>query len=267
MGPAPFLIAGILNVTPDSFFDGGSHQSHETAADAGCNLIAQGADMVDLGGESTRPFSQRVDAPLELSRVLPVLKKILEKHPRANVSIDTYKASVADETLRSGAVAVNDVSGCRFDPDLPDILAQHQPGYVLMHSLWPPETMQDAPSYGDVVSDICSFFEERLNVLIGKGLSQDRIVLDPGIGFGKTLEHNLEILRRIQEFKTFGLPLYLGLSNKSVWGKLLGLALEKRGMVTQVAVALTAAKGVAVHRVHDVESTRNTLELFKSIWF
>jgi dihydropteroate synthase len=266
IGPAPFLVAGILNCTPDSFFDGGRYDSPEKALNRAWLLMDQGADIIDIGGESTRPLSARVEADIEMSRVLPVLKKILEIHPHANVSIDTYKAEVAARCLDTGAVIINDISGCRFDPGLLDVLAEFRPGYVLMHSSGDPQTMQADPRYHDVVQDIKSFFDERLNVLVKNGLPENRIVIDPGIGFGKTLEHNLEIMLRIEEFFVFGLPVYLGLSNKSIWGRLLGLEPGCRETATQVGLSLMAARGVGIHRVHDVESTINSLEILKRIW-
>ncbi len=266
IGPAPFLVVGILNVTPDSFFDGGKHYDIEKALKRACLFIKQGANIIDVGGESTRPLSTRVEADIEMSRVLPVVKKIIEIHPHANVSIDSYKARVAAECLRAGATIINDVSACRFDPGLLDVLAEFKPGYVLMHSLGDPQTMQNGPGYSDVVGEIKSFFDERLSSLVSIGLPENRIVLDPGIGFGKTLEHNLEIMLRIDEFFEFGLPVYLGLSNKSLWGKLLGLESDRRGTATQVGLSLMAARGVGIHRVHDVESTVNSLEILKRIW-
>ncbi|MFN2268135.1 MAG: dihydropteroate synthase, partial [Desulfonatronovibrio sp.] len=242
IGPSPFLIAGILNVTPDSFYDGGRYADVHTAIDRVETFLEQGADIIDIGGESTRPFSQKVEQSIELQRVVPIVKKILERHSHANVSIDTYKAKVAEESLKAGAVIVNDVSACRYDPELVRVLCDYKPGYVLMHSQGTPESMQKSPEYGDVVGDIKAFFHERLSFLEKQGLPVDRIVLDPGIGFGKTMEHNLEILTRIQEFLTFGLPLYLGISNKSVWGKFLGLDTDSRETATQVGVALTGAR-------------------------
>lgn len=266
IGPSPFLVVGILNVTPDSFYDGGRYEDVHKAVDHAGEILEQGADIIDIGGESTRPFSQKVESSVELQRVVPIVKKILEKHSDANVSIDTYKAAVAEESLKAGAVIVNDVSACRYDPELAQVLSDYKPGYVLMHSQGTPESMQKSPEYEDVVSDIKAFFDERLSFLEKQGLPLDRIVLDPGIGFGKTMEHNLDILTRIQEFLTFGLPLYLGISNKSIWGNFLGLDTGSRGTATQVGVALTAARGVAVHRVHDVGLTINTLKVTNRLW-
>ncbi len=265
IGPAPFLIAGIVNITPDSFYDGGLYQDSLVGAEHGCQLWEEGAHVLDLGGESTRPFSQPIDSETELGRVLPVQEKILETYPDARISIDTYKAEVADQCLQAGAVAINDISACRFDPPLLDVLLQYQPGYVLMHTLDHPENMQKNPRYRDVISELMSFFEERLAYLVRAGLPEENIVLDPGIGFGKTLEHNLEILRNINQFHRLGRPLFMGLSYKSLWGKLLDLELQDRGLPTQVATALMASRNVGIHRVHDVRATRDTLRIVESL--
>ena len=262
LGPAPFLIAGIVNVTPDSFFDGGRHAEPDQAVRHARLLLEQGADMLDVGGESTRPGAAEVTAEEELRRVLPVVEAFAAEAP---VCVDTFRAATAARTLEAGASVINDVSACRFDPELLDVVAQHQPGYVLMHSLGRPDRMQDGPRYGDVVADILAFFEERLGALTAAGLDESRIVLDPGIGFGKLLEHNLAILRGIDRFLSLGLPVYLGLSNKSLWEKLLGLSVGERGTATQAATALCAARGAGIHRVHDVKSTRETLTVVREL--
>lgn len=259
LGPAPFLLAGIINATPDSFYDGGRHFAPAVAVSRGRELAQQGAHILDIGGESTRPGAQQVPEADELARVVPVIRALAE-HPGPGsvagpgpvLAVDTYKAKVAAAALEAGAAIVNDVSACRFDPALLDVLAQHKPGYVLMHSQGEPRTMQHSPHYGDVVDDICAFFEERLAVLVAAGVPEANIVLDPGIGFGKLLEHNLAILRGIERFGRLGRPLYLGLSNKSLWGALLGLKAQERQQATAVATALLVARGVLVHRVHEV---------------
>jgi dihydropteroate synthase len=179
--------------------------------------------------------------------------------------VDTYKAEVALAALREGAAIVNDVSACRFDPALMDVLASEKPGYVLMHSLGRPSEMQVAPEYDDVVDDILAFFEERLAALTRAGLPEDRVVLDPGVGFGKTLEHNLEIMRGVERFHVLGRPLFIGLSNKSIWEKLLGLEPGERGEATLAATVLMAGRGVAVHRVHEVKAARRALETAASL--
>jgi dihydropteroate synthase len=260
LGPAPFFIAGIVNVTPDSFHDGGQFLDHGAALARGLALAEQGADILDLGGESTRPGAAETPEAEELARVVPVIRDLAASCPAA-LSVDTYKAKVAAEALAAGAVIVNDISACRFDPALAEILAREKPGYVLMHSQGKPREMQKNPTYRDVVEEILAFFEERLQYLVQRGLPEDRIVLDPGVGFGKTLEHNLAILKHIDRFKVLGRPLYVGLSHKSLFQGLLGLGPGERGAATQAATAILAAKGVAVHRVHDVADTARTLKL------
>jgi len=269
LGPAAHLVAGILNVTPDSFYDGGEHQALEQATAHAAWLLAQGADMLDVGGESTRPGARPVDAAEESARVMPVLRAVLAMRDARGqppaVSVDTYKASVAAQALEAGAAAINDVSACRFDPGLADVLGQYKPGYVLMHSPGRPTVMQDDPRYDDVVEDILAFFEERLRFLTGQGLPERCIVLDPGIGFGKTLAHNLDILRRVDRFLVLGRPVYLGLSNKSLWRELLGLPAGERQTATAVATALTCSRGARIHRVHEVALARQSLRIAEAM--
>ncbi|EGB14093.1 dihydropteroate synthase [Pseudodesulfovibrio mercurii] len=265
LGPAPFFIAGIVNVTPDSFYDGGTHPDTVTGVAHGLRLAREGAHILDVGGESTRPYGEPVSEAEELARVLPVVEGLIAARTCSVISVDTYKAKVAARCLEAGAAIVNDVSGFRFEPELLDVLVEYKPGYVLMHSLGRPEDMQDEPRYDDVVEDILAFFEERLGVLERAGLPLDRVVLDPGIGFGKKLEHNLAILREIERFNLFGLPVYMGLSNKSLWQGLLGLEVGQRGNATQAATAVLAARGVPIHRVHEVELTRQTLTIAREL--
>lgn len=265
LGPVPFLLAGIINATPDSFYDGGRHYAPAAAVLQGRRLLEDGAHILDVGGESTRPGAQEVSEADELLRVVPVIRELAElpsrdmdghPGPFPVLAVDTYKATVAAAALEAGAAIVNDVSACRFDPALLDVVAQLKPGYVLMHSQGEPRTMQKNPHYGDVVDDICAFFEERLAVLTAAGVPEVNIVLDPGIGFGKLLDHNLSILRGIERFGKLGRPIYMGLSNKSLWGTLLGLGAQDRQQATAVATALLVARGVLVHRVHEVALSR-----------
>ncbi len=265
LGPAPFFLAGIINATPDSFYDGGRHFAPAAAVLQGRSLLEAGAHILDVGGESTRPGAQAVPESEELLRVVPVIRELVALPPRdldglpgpfPVLAVDTYKAKVAAAALEAGASIVNDVSACRFDPALLDVVAQHKSGYVLMHSQGEPRTMQKNPRYGDVVDDICAFFEERLAVLTAAGVPEANIVLDPGIGFGKLLEHNLAILRGIERFGRLGRPVYMGLSNKALWGTLLGLGPQERQQATAVATALLVARGVLVHRVHEVALSR-----------
>lgn len=262
LGPAPFFVMGIVNVTPDSFSDGGLHATPEAAVAHALELAAQGADILDIGGESTRPFAEPLPLAEELSRVLPVINGVLAGGAvLPAVSVDTYKAEVARQALEAGAAIINDVSACAFDPGLLDVVAQLKPGYVLMHSLGRPKTMQMEPRYDDVVADVCAFFDSRLAMLAKAGLPEDRVVLDPGIGFGKTLAHNVALLRNIGKFLSFGRPVMAGLSNKSFLGGLLGVGLTDRALPTQVATALAFARGAAIHRVHRAGDARITLKL------
>ncbi|MFO7803941.1 MAG: dihydropteroate synthase [Desulfovermiculus sp.] len=266
LGPAPFFVVGIVNCTPDSFYDGGNFLDAEAAVAHSLDLLQQDADIVDIGGESTRPFSSRVQADQERDRVLPVLRGVLSHAPQAVVSVDTYRAEVAAAALQAGATIVNDVSACSFDPDLKQVLADYQPGYVLMHSKGRPEDMQKDPSYEDVVGEVFSFFETAMDQLVQAGVPEESIVLDPGIGFGKLLKHNLQLLANIEEFYALGRPVFMGLSNKSMWGKLLGVAAHERQTPTQVATALMAERGVDIHRVHEVADTVRTLRIVKAIY-
>lgn len=259
LGPAPFFVVGILNVTPDSFYDGGLTARTESAVAKGLALLDQGADILDIGGESTRPFAEAVSADLELERVVPVVREILSVRPDAVISVDTTKASVARACLEAGAVIVNDVSAMDADPRLRDVVIEFQPGYVLMHSLGDPRTMQVEPRYDDVVDEILGFFSTRLESLMRSGVPESSIVLDPGIGFGKTLEHNLELLRNIDKFLEFGRPVYMGLSNKSLWKGLLGREGKERNAPTLAASVVLYGKGVRIHRVHEVREVRDGL--------
>ncbi len=263
--PTPFLIVGILNVTPDSFYDGGKYFDPTQALARAGEILSQGGNIIDVGGESTRPFSPRVSLEEEIRRVIPVVQAIKENLPQAVISVDTYKAEVARRALEKGAEIINDVSACTFDPSLLEVVVEYKPGYVLMHSLGRPETMQENPHYENVVEEIYAFFEEKLNLLVKKGLPEENIVLDPGIGFGKLLEHNLAILANIEKFFSLGRPLYVGLSNKSMWEKLLGLKVGERQIATQVATALLAQKGVYIHRVHEVKETKETLIIVEAL--
>ncbi|GAB1409726.1 dihydropteroate synthase [Desulfovibrionales bacterium] len=252
VGPAPFFVAGIVNVTEDSFYDGGQCATHEQAVAHGLFLLSKGAHILDIGGESTRPFAEPVPEAEEVRRVVPVVRELCAQAPQAIISIDTTKAQVALACLEAGACIVNDVSAGAYDPELLDVVCQHAPGYVLMHSQGTPGTMQIAPHYDNVLDELCAFFEAKLEFLVRSGLPENRIVLDPGIGFGKTLAHNLEILRHITRFHSFGRPLFLGISNKSLWGQLLGRTGRERNAATLAATALLYERGVRIHRVHEV---------------
>lgn len=268
------VIMGVVNCTPDSFYDGGLHADPDSALRHGLLLASQGALILDVGGESTRPGSRPVSVHQELERVLPVVRGLsaAAASPEAEssvassiISIDTTKSAVAARCLQAGASIVNDVSGCRFDPELLDVLGQFKPGYVLMHAQGRPESMQQDPRYDDVVDEVRRFFEHRMDALVRSGLPEEHVVLDPGIGFGKRLEHNLKLLRNIEVFQELGRPILVGISNKSLWKGLMELELEERGTVSQVAAALLASRGVRIHRMHDVSATARTLRVERAL--
>lgn len=269
IGPAPFCIFGIVNVTPDSFHDGGEYNSVAAGIAHARKQAAAGAHVLDIGGESSRPFAEPVSLDDEIRRVLPIVEGVLgdcsdTALPWA-VSVDTYKAGTAAAVLEAGAHIINDISAFEFDPELKDVVAQYQPGYVLMHSQGKPDTMQQAPVYENVVDDILAFFERKLRALTGAGVPESRIMIDPGIGFGKTVEHNITILQNIDAFQALGFPVMAGVSNKSMFEKVCGAPAGERENCTQATTAILAYRGVEVHRVHDVAKTRETLLLAEAM--
>ncbi|MFL5918857.1 MAG: dihydropteroate synthase [Gaiellaceae bacterium] len=253
----PWRVMGVVNVTPDSFSDGGEFLAAEDAIAHGRQLAADGAHILDIGGESTRPGAAPVDADEELRRVLPVIEKL--SAAGAQISIDTTKAEVARRALEAGASIVNDVSAFRFDQELPGVVADSGVECCLMHMLGEPRTMQENPRYDDVVADVKAFLEERMQFATSAGVSEDRIWLDPGIGFGKTLAHNLELLRRLDEIVALGRPVVVGTSRKSFLGKLTGKGEKERlpGTIATNVVALE--RGARVFRVHDVAEVADAL--------
>lgn len=263
--PAPFGIMGIVNVTPDSFFDGGQHADCASAVAHAQMLLQQGAHILDLGAESSRPSAQPLTARQEQHRLMPVLRQIVAANPEAVLSVDTFHASTAAMALEAGAHIINDISACRVEPALLEVVAQYQPGYVLMHSQGTPQTMQRSPQYGHVVDEVIQFFEEAMNSLTKAGLPENRIVLDPGIGFGKNVQHNVELLKNIDRCASLGRPVLMGISMKSFLGDMLGLPLMQRETATQVVTALLARAGIAYHRVHHVEATAQTLALVQAL--
>ena len=260
---SPFCVMGIVNLTPDSFYDGGAHAMPEAAVSHALGLLEQGAHILDLGAESTRPGARELAPEEEQARLLPVLRGLREapQGREAALSIDTYKAATARLALEAGADIINDISACAFDPALRDVLVEYKPGYVLMHCRGRPADMQADPGYTDVMDEVVHFFERELAGLCAAGLPEKSIVLDPGIGFGKRLEDNLALLRGIPRLCSLGRPLLIGLSMKSLFGDLPGLAPERRGVATQIATALSAVKGALLHRVHDVAGALDALRL------
>jgi dihydropteroate synthase len=242
---------GVVNVTPDSFSDGGVNLDPDEAAQAARRMFEEGAVIVDVGGESTRPGSGGVTADEELGRVVPVLERLAGEVP---VSIDTSKAEVARRALELGAELVNDVTALRTDPELAGVVAEAGAYLCLMHMLGEPRTMQRNPAYGDVVSEVAAFLEERLAFAVEAGVPEERICLDPGIGFGKTVEHNFELVRRLDELVRLGRPVVVGFSRKSSLGKLLGDPEATTGSTAASVGAAVAAyeRGATILRVHDV---------------
>lgn len=255
---------GILNVTPDSFSDGGEATDVDAAVRKGLALVEQGAAILDLGGESTRPGADPVPVEEELRRVVPVIQD-LSTRTDVPISIDTTKAEVARQAIQAGAVIINDISGLTFDPAMIPLAAETGAGVICMHIQGKPQTMQNNPEYDDVVIDLKNWFQERLSALLQAGIKPECIVLDPGVGFGKTAAHNLEILSHIREFKDLGYPVLIGHSRKRFLSKLLGRAVEERLAGTVgVSVAL-AEQSVDLLRVHDVAANRDAISAWKAI--
>jgi dihydropteroate synthase len=254
-----FLVMGVVNVTPDSFSDGGQHLDPEAAVAHGARLVGEGASILDIGGESTRPGALPVDAGEETRRVLPVLEGLAVGGIDALLSIDTSKAQVAARALDAGVTFVNDVTALRGDPEMASVVAAAGADCCLMHMLGDPRTMQDDPRYGDVVDDVKAFLEERLHFAVGRGIAEDRIVLDPGIGFGKTVDHNLELLRRLDELVALGRPLLVGSSRKSFIGRLTDRAVDDRIAGTIATNVLAYIGGARLFRVHDVGLVHDAL--------
>jgi dihydropteroate synthase len=260
-------LMGILNVTPDSFSDGGRYLDPDAAMAQAHAMVQAGADIIDIGGESTRPGAQTVAAGEEIARVAGPIASVTSGLG-IPVSIDTRKAAVAETALESGAALVNDVSGFTYDPDLAPLCAKRQVPVCVMHAQGDPQTMQTAPRYGDVRFDVYDFLEQRVAYLEALGIARSQILVDPGIGFGKTLEHNLTLLRDISLFHGLGCPILLGASRKKFIGTLSGADIADTRMPGSVAVALHAAsQGIQVIRVHDVTETRQALALWRAIEF
>jgi dihydropteroate synthase len=250
LGPRTWIM-GIINVTPDSFSDGGRYFDTERAIARGLELAADGADILDVGGESTRPGSLPVPEAEELRRVVPVIGA-LRKQTSGLLSVDTTKAAVARAALDAGADIVNDTSAFRFDPAMPGEVARSGAGVILMHMQGTPLTMQRSPRYGDLLDEVRAFLGERIRVAEAAGIPRERVVVDPGIGFGKTFEDNLVLLRRQEFFHELGRPLLLGFSRKAFLGRLLGLPPEERLEGTIAAAVLSVERGAHILRVHDV---------------
>jgi dihydropteroate synthase len=256
-------LMGVVNVTPDSFSDGGLYLDAEAAVAHGRELVAAGAEILDVGGESTRPGADPVEAEEELRRVVPVIRGLIDCG--CELSVDTSKAQVAAAALDAGAAIVNDVTALRGDPEMAALCAERGATVVLMHMLGEPRTMQDDPRYGDVVAEVKGFLAERLEAAVAAGIAEERVWLDPGIGFGKTAAHNMELLRRLGELRELGRPLVIGTSRKGFIGKVDGSAAGERLGGTIASSVLAVAEGAAVLRVHDVAEVGQALAVAAAI--
>ncbi len=246
------VIMGIINCTPDSFSDGGENIIPETAAGNALKMVKQGADIIDIGGESTRPGAKEVCLEEEIRRIVPVIEKIRERSD-VWLSIDTTKSEVAEQAVNAGADIINDISGFRYDPNMISTAQKLNTPVIVMHMQGLPGNMQDNPVYENVIEDIFEFFSERILVLTEAGIKKNNIILDPGIGFGKTLEHNLVILNRLDKFAVLDLPLLIGVSRKSLIGGVLNTPVEERLEGTAASVAFSIERGTHIVRVHDVK--------------
>ncbi len=261
-------IMGVLNVTPDSFSDGGSFNTVEQACVRINEMVEEGASIIDIGGESTRPGSDTVPEQVELERVVPVIKQAVREFPDVMFSVDTTKYNVARQALENGVQMVNDVSGLRTSPGLADLCAEHDAALVIMHSRGTPKTMQNQPEYEDVVGEVLQFLKEKVQWAKNRGVRE--IVIDPGIGFGKTLEHNLELIRHLATFTGTGYPLLMGVSRKSVIGKILADEKGPRPVDNRLAGSLALQyhaliHGAAILRVHDVRQAKDILMIYRAV--
>ena len=259
------FIMGILNVTPDSFSDGGLHFDRSRAVEACLRMIDNGADIIDIGGESTRPGSDPVSLDEELRRTLPVIESVASK-VKVPISIDTYKANVARRAIDAGASIVNDISGLMYDPEMPAVIARCSVPVVIMHIKGSPKDMQKDPSYTALIPEILEYFRSRIAFAVNAGIPEDKIIIDPGIGFGKTFDHNLEILHNLDKFTALGRPILVGPSRKAFLGKILDDApAADRIEGTAAAVAISIMKGASIVRVHDVKEMAKVAKVSDAI--
>jgi dihydropteroate synthase len=258
------LLMGIVNVTPDSFFDGGRFLDREAAVAHAVRLVEEGADLLDVGAESTRPGAVPIDEAEERRRLIPVVSAVA-KVVSTPISVDTSKAVVARAAIDAGATIVNDVTALRHDPEMVELVAQTGAGVVLMHMQGNPRTMQQAPTYQDVVEDVAAFLAQRAQYAMERGVAQRQIIVDPGIGFGKVLVHNLDLLARLRTFTRLGFPLLVGVSRKSFIGRLVDQPVQDRVWGTAAAVALAVEQGAQILRVHDVGAMRDVVKVAAAI--
>ncbi|MCX7770572.1 MAG: dihydropteroate synthase [Proteobacteria bacterium] len=259
------LIMGVVNVTPDSFSDGGLYTDKEKAFKHAINLYQEGADILDIGGESTRPFAEPVSAEEEITRVVPVIEMIKNYNKDIIVSVDTYKSETAKKALEAGADIVNDISGLNFDENMKKVVAEKRAGIILMHTRGKPQEMQKDTEYEDFMGEVIESLSNSINKAVEAGIERERIVIDPGIGFGKKFEHNLYILKKLKEFSIFGLPILIGPSRKSFLGKITGKEAHERDDETMVSVGIGIISGAHIVRVHEVKRMRDAVKVADAI--
>lgn len=259
------LVMGVINVTPDSFSDGGKFYDSKVAITHAKHLVSEGADIIDVGGESTRPGSESVSLDEEMRRVIPVIEGI-SKEVNAPVSIDTCKSEVAKAALDAGACIINDISAMRSDPKIASVASEYSSPLILMHMQGTPKDMQKNPQYDDIMEDIKKFLNARVDFAISKGVPRENIIIDPGIGFGKTLEHNYDIIRRLEELEQFNLPILIGTSRKSFIGNTLGLDVDDRLEGTLATITISIINGADIVRVHDVKEAVRTARMTDAIY-
>ena len=266
--PAPYMVAGIINITPDSFSDGGIFESPRDAFALAQKHMADGAEIIDIGAESTRPGAQDIGAEEEIRRLAPLFELMQENdfiNKGVQVSVDTFRAKTAEFALKNGATIINDIAGTAFDADMVSVLKEHKPGYILGHSPAKPSEMMQKNYYTDIIDSLLQHFTETMNELVRAGLPEENICLDPCVGFGKNTLQTLKIFEGIPKFLALGRPLYFGISRKNFIGELTGLPTDRRSNPTSVVVALLAQKGVHIHRVHNVEETKAALAIVQAM--
>jgi len=257
-------IMGIINATPDSFYSGSRITSIDTAVDRAMEMIANGADIIDIGGESTRPGAEPTSAQEEVERVVPIIKGIRNLNKTALISIDTYRSQTARAAIENGADIVNDISGMTFDDNMVEVVRDYNVPVILMHMKGTPLDMQKNPQYENVVKEVMIFFNEKVEYALRKGIAKEKIILDPGIGFGKAYQHNIELIKRIEEFHSLKLPILLAVSRKSSIGTALGgLPAEERLEGTLAVTAFAAARNIEIIRVHDVKENFRTARMIE----
>lgn len=257
---------GIINATPDSFFSGSRNESRDKAVEMAMKMIHEGADILDVGGESTRPGSDPVSPEEEIKRVVPVIEEIRSINKEILISVDTYRAQTAEASIKAGADIINDISGMMFDKDMAGVIKKYNVPVILMHTKGTPKNMQINPSYDNVVLELLTYFKERKDYCIDMGISEDKLIIDPGIGFGKSYEHNMELIKKVEVFHEVNLPILLAVSRKSSLGRaVFNLPPEERLEATIAVSCYAAMKGIEMIRVHDVKENKRAITMIEAI--